>query len=90
MSALAENERELEGKVQERTEELARQKARAEEILGDLQDSISYALRIQQAILPSEQERREVLQLVGLLSARCRLWRFLRFKLGKQANGRCD
>ena len=60
-SALAENERELEGKVQERTEELARQKARAEEILGDLQDSISYALRIQQAILPSEQERREVL-----------------------------
>jgi serine phosphatase RsbU (regulator of sigma subunit)/HAMP domain-containing protein len=60
-SSLAENERELEGKVEERTEELARQKARAEEILGDLQDSISYALRIQQAILPSDQERREVL-----------------------------
>jgi len=60
-TSLAENERELEGKVTERTEELARQKARAEEILGDLQDSISYALRIQQAILPSEQERREVL-----------------------------
>ena len=59
-SSLAENERELEGKVEERTEELAQQKARAEEILGDLQDSISYALRIQQAILPSEQERREV------------------------------
>ena len=59
-SSLAENERELEGKVQERTEELARQKARAEEILGDLQDSISYALRIQEAILPSEQQRREV------------------------------
>jgi serine phosphatase RsbU (regulator of sigma subunit)/HAMP domain-containing protein len=60
-SSLAANERELEGKVTERTEELARQKARAEEILGDLQDSISYALRIQQAILPSEQERREVI-----------------------------
>jgi serine phosphatase RsbU (regulator of sigma subunit)/HAMP domain-containing protein len=60
-TSLAENERELEGKVTERTEELARQKARAEEILGDLQDSISYALRIQQAILPSEQERREVI-----------------------------
>ena len=58
-SSLAENER-VEGKVQERTEELARQKARAEEILGDLQDSISYALRIQEAILPSEQQRREV------------------------------
>lgn len=60
-SSLAANERELEGKVEERTEELAQQKARAEEILGDLQDSISYALRIQQAILPSEQERREVI-----------------------------
>ena len=60
-SSLAESERELEGKVTERTEELARQKARAEEILGDLQDSISYALRIQQAILPTEQERREVI-----------------------------
>ena len=60
-SSLAESERELEGKVTERTEELARQKARAEEILGDLKDSISYALRIQQAILPSEQERLEVI-----------------------------
>ena len=50
-SSLAANERELEGKVEERTEELAQQKARAEEILSDLQDSISYALRIQQAIL---------------------------------------
>ena len=60
-SSLAANERELEGKVEERTEELAQQKARAEEILSDLQDSISYALRIQQAILPSEQERKEVI-----------------------------
>ena len=60
-TSLAENERELEGKVEARTEELAQQKAHAEEILGDLQDSISYALRIQQAILPSEQERREVI-----------------------------
>ena len=47
--------------MEARTEELAQQKAHAEEILGDLQDSISYALRIQQAILPSEQERREVI-----------------------------
>ena len=47
--------------MEERTEELAQQKARAEEILSDLQDSISYALRIQQAILPSEQERKEVI-----------------------------
>jgi serine phosphatase RsbU (regulator of sigma subunit)/HAMP domain-containing protein len=60
-SSLAANERELEGKVEKRTEELAQQKARAEEILSDLQDSISYALRIQQAILPSEQERKEVI-----------------------------
>ena len=71
-SSLAENERELEGKVEERTEELAQQKARAEEILGDLQDSISYALHIQQAILPSEQERREVVRPGGLLPAQRR------------------
>ena len=61
-SSLEENERELEGKVKQRTEELAQEKAKVEDVLGDLQDSISYALRIQQAILPSEQERREVLQ----------------------------
>ena len=60
-SSLARNERELEGKVQQRTEELAQEKAKVENVLGDLQDSINYALRIQQAILPSDQERREVL-----------------------------
>ena len=38
-----------------------KRKAKVENVLGDLQDSINYALRIQQAILPSDQERREVL-----------------------------
>jgi serine phosphatase RsbU (regulator of sigma subunit)/HAMP domain-containing protein len=61
-SSLEANERELEGKVEERTEELERQKTRAESVLRDLQDSIVYAKRIQDAIIPSEQERREVLQ----------------------------
>lgn len=61
-SSLEANERELEGKVEERTEELERQKLRAESALRDLKDSIKYAKRIQEAIIPSEKERREVLQ----------------------------
>jgi serine phosphatase RsbU (regulator of sigma subunit) len=60
-NSLAENERELENKVEVRTEELAREKSRVETVLGDLQDSINYALRIQQAILPTDIERREII-----------------------------
>jgi len=58
--SLADNERELESKVELRTEELAREKSKVEAVLGDLQDSIGYALRIQQAILPTDLERQEV------------------------------
>ena len=57
---LAENERYLEQKVQERTDEVVRQKEEIEnqkekvtELYKDLTDSINYAKRLQQAILPS-------------------------------------
>jgi len=56
---LATNERELEQKVTERTEEVVRQKEEIEEKNGELEilykqvtDSIHYAKRIQEAILP--------------------------------------
>ena len=58
---LAENERELEQKVVERTnevvqkkEEIERQKEKVTELYKDLTDSINYAKRIQQSILPSD------------------------------------
>jgi serine phosphatase RsbU (regulator of sigma subunit)/HAMP domain-containing protein len=58
---LAENERSLERKVQERTEEVVRQKEEIEAKNGELEilykqvtDSILYAKRIQDAILPPE------------------------------------
>ena len=57
---LATTERELEIKVENRTAEMSAQKQRAEELLSDLQDSISYALRIQTAILPTKKEVSEV------------------------------
>jgi serine phosphatase RsbU (regulator of sigma subunit)/HAMP domain-containing protein len=56
---LAENERSLEQKVEERTQEVVRQKEEIEEKNGELEvlykqvtDSIHYAKRIQEAILP--------------------------------------
>jgi len=59
---LAENERYLEQKVRERTDEVVRQKEEIEnqkekvtELYKDLTDSINYAKRLQQAILPSEE-----------------------------------
>ena len=51
---LANNEREMEAKVDQRTAEVKEQKAVVESLYGDLRDSIDYAKRIQQAILPSE------------------------------------
>jgi serine phosphatase RsbU (regulator of sigma subunit)/HAMP domain-containing protein len=54
---LASNEMELEGKVQMRTAEVERQKAHIESLYGDLKDSINYAERIQQAILPTAMDR---------------------------------
>lgn len=65
---LAENERSLEKKVTERTEEVVRQKEEIEEKNEELEilykqvtDSIHYAKRIQEAILPSTQYINEVL-----------------------------
>lgn len=58
---LAENERMLELKVKQRTEEVVKQKEelehqkeRIEELYKDVTDSIRYAKRIQESILPSE------------------------------------
>ncbi|HPQ09017.1 MAG TPA: SpoIIE family protein phosphatase [Bacteroidia bacterium] len=49
---LAENERVLEQKVIERTEEVVRQKKEIEYLFTQVTDSIKYAKRIQEAILP--------------------------------------
>ena len=57
---LANNEREMEAKVEQRTAEVQEQKAVVESLYGDLRDSIDYAKRIQQAILPSRKERAKV------------------------------
>jgi len=57
---LATTERELEKKVEDRTAEMSKQKQIAEELYGDLRDSINYALRIQEAILPTERQVSEV------------------------------
>jgi serine phosphatase RsbU (regulator of sigma subunit)/HAMP domain-containing protein len=59
---LESNELELEGKVRSRTAEVQEQKARIETLYGDLRDSINYAERIQQAILPSKRERSMVFE----------------------------
>lgn len=61
--SLAENERILEQKVKERTEEVVRQRdqieqqrSRVEELYKDVTDSIRYAKRLQESILPPEQK----------------------------------
>lgn len=59
---LSTNEQELEGKVLARTAEVEEQKERIEVLYSDLRDSINYAERIQQAILPTAQARQEVFQ----------------------------
>ena len=59
---LESNELELEGKVRSRTAEVQEQKARIEALYGDLRDSINYAERIQQAILPSKRDRSMVFE----------------------------
>lgn len=51
---LKKKQKELERIVQERTREISRQKAEIENIHNDLSQSIDYAKRLQQAILPSE------------------------------------
>jgi serine phosphatase RsbU (regulator of sigma subunit)/HAMP domain-containing protein len=51
---LAETERILEDKVEERTREIEKQKQRVEELYLDVTDSIKYAKRLQDSILPPE------------------------------------
>lgn len=65
---LAENERILEQKVIERTEEVVRQKEeievqnqKLEELYKDITDSIRYAKRLQESILPSERYIKDML-----------------------------
>jgi len=50
---LAENERILEDKVKERTEEVVKQREKLEELYNDVTDSIIYAKRLQNSILPT-------------------------------------
>ena len=64
---LASYEKEMEGKVAERTEVLTKQKAQLEDqgeqirkLYDDLTSSIDYARRIQGAILPSEANRKSI------------------------------
>lgn len=66
--ALAENERITEQKIRERTVELRQkneqvkeQTERVTELYNDLQDSIIYAKRLQDAILPTEEQVKECL-----------------------------
>ncbi|MFB6257188.1 MAG: PP2C family protein-serine/threonine phosphatase [Flavobacteriales bacterium] len=51
---LAENERILEEKVRQRTQEVVEQKQKVEGLYKDLTDSIRYAKRLQSSILPSD------------------------------------
>lgn len=60
--SLASNEVESERKVRMRTTEVEEQKSRIEQLYGDLMDSINYAKRIQEAILPSGVDRAQVFQ----------------------------
>ena len=57
---LAENESVLERKVRMRTAEVEEQNERIVSLYTDLRDSIDYAERIQKAILPTVEERKQV------------------------------
>ena len=52
---LSENERILEEKVRQRTQEVVEQKQKVEGLYKDLTDSIRYAKRLQSSILPSDE-----------------------------------
>ena len=57
---LAETERILEMKVRERTEEVVKQREKLEELYKDVTDSILYAKRLQDSILPSKDTIKEI------------------------------
>lgn len=59
---LKERERILEGKVEERTKEIAEQKDKIQELYKDVTDSIKYAKRLQNSILPPNEYLKELLK----------------------------
>ncbi len=59
---LAETERILEEKVEERTREIEKQKQRVEELYMDVTDSIKYAKRLQDSILPPDSKLNDLLK----------------------------
>lgn len=58
---LKERERILEKKVEERTSEIAKQKDKIQELYKDVTDSIKYAKRLQNSILPPESYIKQIL-----------------------------
>lgn len=58
---LKERERILEKKVEERTREIAKQKDKIQELYKDVTDSIKYAKRLQNSILPPESYVKQIL-----------------------------
>lgn len=58
---LKERERNLEQKVEERTREIAKQKDKIQELYKDVTDSIKYAKRLQDSILPPDSFVKKVL-----------------------------
>jgi len=59
---LAETERIMEDKVEQRTREIEKQKQRVEELYLDVTDSIKYAKRLQDSILPPENRIADLLK----------------------------
>lgn len=59
---LKERERILEKKVEERTSEIAKQKDKIQELYKDVTDSIKYAKRLQDSILPPDSQVKEALK----------------------------
>ena len=59
---LKERERNLEQKVAERTKEIAKQKDKIQELYKDVTDSIKYAKRLQDSILPPDSNIKESLR----------------------------
>ena len=59
---LKERERILEKKVEERTREIAKQKDKIQELYKDVTDSIKYAKRLQNSILPPDTYVKEILK----------------------------
>ncbi|MFD1551461.1 hypothetical protein DNU06_13335 [Putridiphycobacter roseus] len=57
---LKETERNLERKVEERTEEVVKQREKVQELYKDVRDSIVYAKRLQNSILPTQEKVKSI------------------------------